>query len=165
MQNTYEKEVEGFITVILVSSCLAGLACRYDGSHKLIDRISELVEQNKAVMVCPELLGGFSTPREPAEIKGGTGEDVLEGKAKVYTRSGEDVTELYVKGAYETLKLAKEIRASAVILKESSPSCGTRMIYDGTFNNRKVNGEGITSSLLRKEGFRVLSEEEWLENL
>ncbi|OPG99233.1 hypothetical protein B2I21_06340, partial [Chryseobacterium mucoviscidosis] len=78
--------------MILVSSCLAGVECRYNGSHSYVEKINKLVEEKKAVMACPELLGGFQTPREPAEIIGGTGEDVLDGKAVIKTQSGNDVT-------------------------------------------------------------------------
>jgi uncharacterized protein YbbK (DUF523 family) len=111
------------IPIILVSSCLAGLEVRYNGTHSLDNKIRKLIEENKAITVCPELLGGFSTPREPAEIIGGNGEDVLDGKAKVVEKTGRDVTELYLKGAYATLKKAKEVEATIVVLKEYSSSC------------------------------------------
>lgn len=126
--------------MILVSSCLGGIECRYNGSHALSEKIRKLVDEKKAVMACPELLGGFSTPREPAEIIGGTGEDVLNGTAKIVTASGEDVTELYMEGAAKTLAYAEEINASAVILKENSPSCGSGFIYNGTFSGKKITG-------------------------
>lgn len=117
------------------------------------------------MMVCPELLGGFSTPREPAEIIGGTGKDVLAGTAKVIERSGRDVTDLYIKGAYQTLEWAKRLDVTCVVLKEFSPSCGTQAIYDGNFANHKVQGEGVTSALLRQEGYEVISEVEFMEQL
>ncbi|WP_141433198.1 DUF523 domain-containing protein [Bacillus sp. 03113] len=146
--------------MILVSSCLAGVECRYNGTHKLVEKIQELVKQEKAMMVCPELLGGFSTPREPAEIVGGTGKDVLTGKARIFSKSGTDVTDLYLKGAYKTLELAKQLGATCVVLKEFSPSCGSQMIYDGSFLNQKESGEGVTAALLRREGYKVISENE-----
>ncbi|MBA4537366.1 DUF523 domain-containing protein [Bacillus aquiflavi] len=146
--------------MLVVSACLAGINCRYDGGHQLIKKINELVEQRKAIVVCPEVLGGLDTPREPAEIVGGSGEDVLDGKAKVINRLGEDVTDSFIKGAYETLKRVKEVGATAVVLKENSPSCGSNMIYNGNFSNEKVSGEGVTAALLRKEGINVLSEAE-----
>nr|MDH3097996.1 DUF523 domain-containing protein [Bacillus velezensis] len=146
--------------MILVSSCLGGIECRYNGSHAASEKIRRLVEEKKAVMVCPELLGGFTTPREPAEIIGGTGEDVLNGTAKIVTASGEDVTALYMDGAEKTLAYAKEIGAATVILKENSPSCGSGFIYDGTFSGKKILGDGITSALLKRAGRRVLSEDE-----
>lgn len=150
--------------MILVSSCLAGLEVRYNGTHSLDHRISKLVGENKAVTICPELLGGFSTPREPAEIVGGDGEDVLDGKAKVVEKSGKDVTELYIKGAYATLEKAKKINATAVVLKENSPSCGSSMIYNGEFKGKKIIGNGVTSALLKRNGLQVLSEEQFIEN-
>ncbi|MCG7380964.1 DUF523 domain-containing protein [Paenibacillus sp. ACRSA] len=149
----------------LVSSCLAGVACRYNGTASLDERIRELMEQDQAKMVCPELLGGFVTPREAAEIIGGTGKDVLNGTAKVIEKGGRDVTDLYIKGAYETLEWARKLAVSCVVLKEYSPSCGTQMIYDGSFDNHKVSGEGVTSALLRQEGFTVISENEFRASL
>ncbi|MCP3776659.1 DUF523 domain-containing protein [Paenibacillus sp. MZ04-78.2] len=145
--------------MILVSSCLAGLEVRYNGTHCLDKKIRELLEDNQAITVCPELLGGFSTPREPAEIVGGSGEDVLDGKAKVVEKSGRDVTELYVKGAYATLRKAKEVEATVVILKEFSPSCGSSMIYNGEFKGKKMVGNGVTTALLKRNGIQVVSEE------
>ncbi|QGH34156.1 DUF523 domain-containing protein [Gracilibacillus salitolerans] len=151
--------------MILVSSCLAGLEVRYNGTHSLDNRISKLVGENKAVTICPELLGGFSTPRDPAEIVGGDGEDVLDGKAKVVEKSGKDVTELYIKGAYATLKKAKKINATIVVLKENSPSCGSSMIYNGEFKDKKIVGTGVTSALLKRNGLQVISEEQFVEDI
>ncbi|WP_127540813.1 DUF523 domain-containing protein [Paenibacillus illinoisensis] len=149
----------------LVSSCLAGVACRYNGTASLDEKIQELVAQEQALMVCPELLGGFSTPREPAEVIGGTGKDVLAGTAQVIERGGRDVTELYIKGAYQTLEWAKRLNVTCIVLKEFSPSCGTQAIYDGNFANHKVQGEGVTSALLRHEGYEVISEFQFMEQL
>lgn len=148
--------------MILVSSCLAGLEVRYNGTHSLDERIKKLVDEQKAVTVCPELLGGFSTPREPAEIVGGDGEDVLDGRARVITKSGQDVTELFLKGAYATLEVAKKIKASLVVLKENSPSCGSSMIYNGEFTGKRMVGNGVTSALLKRNGFQVISEEQFV---
>jgi uncharacterized protein YbbK (DUF523 family) len=149
--------------MILVSSCLAGVKCRYNGTASLDEKIQELVEDKKAMLVCPELLGGFLTPREPAEIIGGNGNDVLDGRAKVIEKSGKDVTDLYIKGAINTLELAASNKASYVVLKEYSPSCGSKMIYDGSFQNKKIAGDGVTSALLKREGIKVISEEELTE--
>ena len=145
--------------MILVSSCLAGLKVRYNGTHRLNDKILNLIEENKAIAVCPELLGGLSTPREPAEIIGGDGKDVLDGNAKVVDRLGRDVTEQYLKGAYDTLKKAQEVQATTIVLKEYSPSCGSSMIYNGNFNGEKMVGNGVTTALLKRNGYRVISEE------
>ncbi|MFE8701621.1 DUF523 domain-containing protein [Cytobacillus sp. FJAT-54145] len=149
--------------MIIVSSCLAGEPCRYNGTASLEEKIQDLVNQKKAIMLCPELLGGFTTPREPAEIVGGTGEDVLNGHARVVERSGADVTEMFMKGAKKTLEMARKLQASCVVLKENSPSCGSQMIYNGEFSNRKVAGEGVTAALLRREGFKVISENQLSE--
>src|SRR5690349_5210353 len=94
--------------MILVSACLAGEECRYDGSHNLVKKIAELVQDGKAIVSCPEVLGGLSTPRVPAEIIGGSGADVLDGKAQVVTKDGVDVTAEFVAGAYKALEYAKE---------------------------------------------------------
>ncbi|MFB7155619.1 MULTISPECIES: DUF523 domain-containing protein [unclassified Lysinibacillus] len=151
--------------MILISSCLAGLKVRYNGTDSLDERIQRLVLENKAVTVCPELMGGFSTPREPAEIVGGDGEDVLDGKAIVVEKSGREVTELYLKGAYATLQKALELSATTVILKEYSPSCGSAMIYNGDFNGTKLVGVGATTALLRRNNIGVFSEEDFFTDI
>ncbi|WP_251551614.1 DUF523 domain-containing protein [Neobacillus muris] len=150
--------------MILVSACLAGLQVRYDGLHCLHNQLRRLVEENQAITICPELLGGFSTQREPAEIIGGTGEDVLVGKAKVVDKSGKDVTQMYIKGAYATLKKAKEVNASIVVLKENSPSCGSSNIYNGEFNGQKIEGMGVTAALLKRNEIKVISEQQFAES-
>ncbi|CAM3792185.1 DUF523 domain-containing protein [Aeromicrobium ponti] len=151
--------------MILVSSCLAGLEVRYNGTHSLENKIRKLVDEKKAVTVCPELLGGFLTPREPAEVTGGDGADVLDGMAKVVEKSGKDVTELYIKGAYAALEQALKINATIVVLKENSPSCGSSLIYNGEFNGKKRAGDGVASALLKRNGFTVISEEQFVNNL
>ncbi len=150
--------------MILISACLAGLNVRYNGTNSLNEKIQKLVLENKAVTICPELMGGFTTPREPAEIVGGNGHDVLDGKARVVERSGRDVTELYLKGANATLQKAREIGATKVVLKEYSPSCGSAMIYNGEFNGTKLVGVGVTTALLQRHGIKVVSEEQFLTN-
>lgn len=151
--------------MILVSSCIAGLEVRYNGTHCLENKISQLIEENKAIPICPELLGGFTTPREPAEIIGGNGEGVLDGKAKVVEKSGRDVTELYIKGAIETLKQAKNVNATVVVLKEYSPSCGSSMIYNGEFIGEKIAGNGVTAALLKRNGLQVISEKQFNDGI
>lgn len=146
--------------MILVSSCLAGYEVRYNATHSVNEIIQQLVQQKKAVAVCPELLGGFSTPRDSAEIVGGDGDDVLNGTARVIEKSGRDVTEMYMDGALITLKKAKEVNAEVIVLKEYSPSCGSAMIYNGEFKGNKRTGNGVTTALLRRNGIRVISEEQ-----
>jgi len=149
----------------LVSSCLAGFAVRYNGADSLEENVRKLLESGEAVAVCRELMGGFVTPREPAEIVGGDGDDVLDGAAQVIERSGADVTESYLRGAQLTLDQAREIGADTVILKENSPSCGSTAIYNGDFAGVKVAGHGVTSALLRRHGIRVLSENNYRKAL
>lgn len=144
---------------------MAGLEVRYNGKHCLEGRILTLIKENKAIAICPELLGGFSTPRLPAEIIGGDGADVLDGKAKVVDQLGRDVSEQYIKGAYDTLKKAQEVKATAIVLKEYSPSCGSSMIYNGEFSGKKTVGNGVTSALLKRNGFTVISEKHLSEYL
>lgn len=151
--------------MILVSACLTGEPVRYDGKSCPNTLLKQLLLNKKAQSLCPELLGGFTTPRLPAEIVGGIGQDVLDGKAKITDSSGLDVTDLYLKGAYRTLEIAQQIKASCVVLKENSPSCGSQKIYNGTFQGEKIVGTGITTALLQRHGFKVISEneiEDWL---
>ena len=148
--------------MILVSACLAGFDVKYNGSHNLNEKIKKWFDEKKAIPICPEVLGGLSIPREPAEIVGGEGEDVLDGHAKVITNNGIDVTEQFMKGANETLKIALDLNATMVILKERSPSCGSSMIYSGEFNGNKIKGAGVTAALLKRNGIQVLSEENFM---
>ena len=154
--------------LIVVSACLAGFEVKYNGSHNLHIKINEWFKEKKAIPVCPEVLAGLSIPREPAEIVGGTGEDVLDGKAKVITKTGKDVTAEFINGAEETLKIVKDARASIIIMKERSPSCGSSMIYNGNFNGEKTAGNGVTAALLKRHGIIVVSEEnyeQFVENI
>ncbi|KMK92415.1 DUF523 domain-containing protein [Rossellomorea marisflavi] len=146
--------------MLVVSACLAGMKVRYNGTDCLEDVIGDMVRSGKAVTVCPEILGGFQTLREPAEIQGGTGEDVLDGTARVLDRSGADVTDQYVAGAAKTLAICRKIGATEIVLKENSPSCGSSMIYNGDFSGEKIPGKGVTTALLRRHGIKVWSEED-----
>lgn len=145
---------------ILVSACLAGRACRFDGSANPDDAVGRLVAEGRAVLVCPEVDGGLGTPRPPAEIVGGDGTDVLEGRARVVTRDGVDVTEAYVKGAERALTAARGAGAATAILKARSPSCGKGGIYDGSFSRALRAGDGVTAALLRAHGITVVTDEE-----
>jgi uncharacterized protein YbbK (DUF523 family) len=145
---------------ILVSACLAGRACRFDGSAAADDAVRRLVAQKRAVLVCPEEAGGLPTPRPPAEIVGGSGEDVLEGRARVVTRDGRDVTPAYLEGAYRTLEVARRTGARGALLKARSPSCGKGHIKDGSFSGRLIAGDGVTAALLRAHGMAVVTEED-----
>ncbi len=145
---------------VLVSACLAGCACRYDGSDNADDRLAELLGSGRAVLVCPEEEGGLGTPRPPAEIVGGDGHDVLEGRARVLTEAGDDVTEAYLDGARRALERARRTGAEAAVLKARSPSCGKGRVYDGSFRGHLGSGDGVTAALLQAHGIRVLTEEE-----
>lgn len=149
--------------VFLVSACLAGCRCRYDQGTKEQAEIVDLIRTGKAVPVCPEQLGGLPTPRLPAEIMGGDGDDVLDGRARVVNRAGEDVTAQFLAGAREVLRLAQAVGATEAVLKERSPSCGAEAIYDGTFTGATVPGAGVTAALLRRHGISVRGDENWQE--
>ncbi len=143
-----------------ISACLAGRACRFDGSSELADEVARLVADGRAILVCPEADGGLPTPRPPAEIVGGDGADVLDGRARVVTKSGEDVTEQYVRGAERALAAAQTAGATSAILKARSPSCGRGAIYDGTFTRNLTAGDGVTAALLSRNGINVTTDEE-----
>ncbi len=147
--------------MLLVSACLAGVKCKYNAGDNYNESVARLVKKGKAVLVCPEQLGGLSTPREPAEILQSSGRNVLLDEAKVITESGQDVTRAFLKGAEETLKIAELVGAKGAILKEGSPSCGSSLIYDGSFKSRKKSGEGVTAALLKIKGYAVCSEEDF----
>jgi uncharacterized protein YbbK (DUF523 family) len=145
---------------ILVSACLAGCECRYDGRANPTRKVSELVAEGRAVQVCPEEDGGLSTPRAPAEIVGGDGHDVLAGRAKVMTVDGRDVTAAYIEGARKALAAALASGAGKAVLKSRSPSCGRGAIYDGTFSRTAKEGDGVTAALLSQNGIEVVTESE-----
>ncbi|MBQ9165843.1 MAG: DUF523 domain-containing protein [Oscillospiraceae bacterium] len=133
---------------ILISACLLGIACRYDGKSKEYNGIRMLMERHQLIPVCPECYGGLPTPRPPAERQGD----------RVCTQAGMDVTAQYEKGAREALKLAEQFGCTWAILKEKSPSCGSGEIYDGTFSRSIIPGDGITAALLKENGIRVVGE-------
>lgn len=135
---------------ILVSACLLGENCRYKGDNCKNDKVVALKNEYDIIPICPEQMGGLSTPRDPAEIVGD----------KIISSAGKDVSNEYNKGAELALKLAKENNVKFCVLKASSPSCGKGIIYDGTFSGKKVNGNGVTVKLLEKNGFKVFTEDE-----
>ncbi len=135
---------------ILVSACLAGCRSRYDGGvPKVVDaHIRRWKAAGRVILFCPETAGGLPTPRDPAEISGGFGQDVLAGRRKVFNCRGEDVTVYFLAGAQRALAAVKLFNIRAAVLKDGSPSCGTTRIYDGTFHHRQVVGQGVTAALL-----------------
>ena len=150
---------------ILVSSCFLGTNCKYNGGNNKNEKILSVVKGIKCTSICPEVLGGLCTPREPAEIVGGDGITVLKGNAKVINSKGQDVTGQFVDGAYRTLQIAQEGDFKQAILKANSPSCGNENIYNGKFNGGKVKGMGVTAALLTLNGITVYSEKENLHGL
>jgi len=156
---------KGGYSMLVISACLAGEKCRYCGDGFDYPALRKLVEEGKARPVCPEVLGGLPVPRDPNEIVGGDGFDVLDGQARVLTNRGADETAAFMRGAAEVLAAVRENGASMAILKERSPSCGSTMIYDGTFNGQRIPGSGCTAALLIREGIRVYSEENYKECL
>lgn len=135
---------------ILVSACLLGTPCRYDGQSKPDERVLKLSKLYKLIPVCPEVEGGLKTPRIPAEIVGD----------KVMRRDGADITESYQRGANYALELAKANNCKVAILKAKSPSCGKDYIYDGTFTKSLIRGDGVCAKLLKNNGIMVLTENE-----
>lgn len=150
---------------ILVSACLLGTNCKYSGGNNLTQKVLELVKEHSLIPVCPEQLGGLTTPRKPCEIQDGDGSKVLEGEAKVLNNAGEDVTEQFVRGAQETLAIAKLYGCTAAILKGNSPSCGFGTIYDGSFSHIIKKGSGVAAQLLENNGLAVATDEDFEEKL
>lgn len=138
------------LSMIGVSSCLAGVKCTFRGNDNLIELIKELVEKKEAIMICPEVLGGLKIPRDPCEI--------IEGR--VVDINGEDKTAQYQLGARRALAILQKNNVDVVLLKAFSPSCGKNKIYDGTFSHTFINGDGITCQLLKKNGITVFNENE-----
>lgn len=141
------------IPKIVVSACLAGIKCKYNGGDNLIPQICEMVENGTAVAICPETLGGLPIPRVPSEIS-----VQPDGSRKVIDRNGRDITANFEKGAQKSLDIAREVHADTVILKQRSPSCGCGQIYDGSFSGKIIEGNGFTAEVLIKNGIKVLSE-------
>ncbi len=135
---------------ILISACLLGASCRYDGRSKPHPEVVELAKRHELVPVCPEQLGGLPTPRMPSERQG----------ERVVTADGTDVTEQYQRGAEEALRLCRLLGCDVAVLKERSPSCGKGQIYDGTFTGTLTVGWGVTAELLRQNGIPVYGESE-----
>lgn len=147
MKETIQEKIP-----VLISACLLGVSCKYNGGNNGIDMelLEELKNHCQLIPVCPEQLGGLTTPRQPSEICG----------SRVCMKNGEDVTMQYEKGAYEALSLANLFGCRCAILKARSPSCGSGEVYDGTFSGTLVSGDGKTAEMLKKNGIRVYSEKE-----
>lgn len=140
---------------ILVSACLRGVPCRFDGQHKASAEIAEAVTGREVVSFCPEVAGGLATPRRPAELVGGDGNDVLDGTARVVEDTGRDVTAEFVDGARRALAAARHRGCTEALLMPRSPSCGRGVVYDGSFAGELVPGDGVTAALLERNGITV----------
>lgn len=148
----FKKRMDEIMDKILVSACLLGAPVRHDGGHKRVD--SDILDRWRAegrlVPACPEEIGGLGTPRPASERRGD----------RVYAKTGEDVTDAFLRGAEAALSLARRHECRFALLKESSPSCGASLIHDGTFQGRKIPGEGVAAAHLRANGIAVFSEDE-----
>ena len=136
--------------MILVSACLCGINCKYNGTNNYNEKIFNLVKDGKAIPICPEQLGGLSTPRIPSEISNN----------RVINKDGIDVTNNFVRGANEVLELCKRLNINKVILKSKSPSCGKGKIYSGNFDGKLVDGNGILTELLLQNNIEVINSDE-----
>lgn len=135
---------------ILVSACLLGVSCKYSGGNNLCPAVAALKDRYQLIPICPEVMGGLSTPRPPAERQGD----------RVINKEGTDVTEQYKRGAEEAAKLGSLFGCRLAVLKSRSPSCGCGVIYDGTFTGTRIPGDGVTVQHLKALGYTVFSEEE-----
>lgn len=133
---------------VLVSACLLGVACRYDGESRSDEAVCALAERYWLIPVCPETMGGLTIPREPCEIVGD----------RVVSRAGSDVTEQYRRGAQRVLSIARKFGCRAALLKEKSPSCGTGTVHNGKFDGGLTDGYGIAAALLKENGVAVFEE-------
>lgn len=145
--------------MFLISACLCGVNCKYSGKNNLNEKCLKLLREGKALLICPEQLGGLSTPRNPAEMQG-SAKDILNGNAKILDNKGNDVTKQFINGAKEALNIARESNITKAILKEGSPSCGSNFVYDGTFSGNKIKGKGILAHLFEEENITIFSDEE-----
>ena len=158
--NDLPPENPAVVTRILVSACLTGQPVRYNGDSRLLTHplLSRWQAEGRLVRVCPELDVGFPVPRPPAEIVGGTGDDVLAGRARVVTITGDDVTAAFLAAADATLATARQHGCRLALLTEGSPSCGRHRIYDGSFTGASRPGTGVTVARLRAAGIEVYAE-------
>lgn len=147
---------------LMISACLIGHRVRYDGGDNLCSdkRLQELILANKVIAFCPEVAAGLPIPRSPAEIQDlQDGLSVLKDKARVLSRDGQDVTAYFVAGAQQMLDLAKKHNIKIAILKARSPSCGSTVIYDGSFSKTLIPGNGVATALLISHGIKVFDED------
>lgn len=151
--------------MLALSACLAGVNCKYNGGNNTREACHKLLNQDNALLLCPEVITSLGCPREAAEIVGaGGGQGVWQGTAQVVTASGQDVSEEFKSGALaclETIKANPELEA--VLLQPRSPSCGVDRIYDGTFSGHLITGDGVFAALLKQHGIPVFDVDKYLE--
>ncbi len=133
--------------LIAVSACLLGVNCKYNGKNNLNYSVIDYLKNKEVILICPEVLGGLTTPRTPSEIQ----ENSL-----VINQFGQDVTENFVLGAKRTLEILHKTNCINVILKDGSPSCGYKNIYDGSFTNKRIKGQGISARYLKENGINII---------
>jgi uncharacterized protein YbbK (DUF523 family) len=152
---------------ILLSACLLGDPVRYDGQSKSLHNtaLDKLLSQDRVIGFCPEVAAGLPVPREPAEIHAGDGAAVIAKLASVKTRDGTDVSEYFLSGAQQALALCRQHGITVAVLTESSPSCGSGRIYDGSFTRNAIAGSGVTAALLAQNGIRIFSQHQLDEAL
>jgi uncharacterized protein YbbK (DUF523 family) len=134
--------------MIVVSGCLVGENCKYNGGNNKNQKVLDFLKGKKYITVCPEMLGNLPCPRYPSEIVG----------EKVINKIGQDVTENFISGGKKALEIALCNKCTSAILKEGSPSCGNNFVYDGSFTNKKIQGQGITAKMFKEMGIEVISE-------
>jgi len=152
---------------ILLSACLLGDPVRYDGQSKTLQSttLDKLLSQDRVISFCPEVAGGLPVPRATAEIHAGDGAAVIAKLASVKTQDGTDVSEYFLSGAQQALALCRQHGITVAVLTESSPSCGSSRIYDGSFTHSTTPGSGVTAALLAQNGVRVFSQHQLDEAL
>jgi len=153
------------MTKILVSACLLGCKVRYDGKDlaQSGSDFNQVIDSNEIIPFCPEVSGGLPIPRIAAEIKDGTGFDVLANKSRIVGKDGSDLTEPFIEGAKLALELCQSEGVQQAILAEASPSCGSSYIYNGQFEGKKIAGQGVTCANLQKHGIKVVSQHQVLQ--
>lgn len=140
---------------IAISACLLGVPCRYDRRCKLNEEAIKIFASNESIAICPEILGGLAIPRSACEIVGGNGKDVLNGKASVEDKDGNNYTDEFVKGARIAVDIIKKLKVRKVYLKSKSPSCGVTKMFDGSFTDKTIKGCGVFAALLKKENIEL----------
>ena len=147
----------------LISACLLGHKVRYDGRDCLVKELVDHLLPDQYVTICPEVSGSLPIPRPAAEIQGGTGLKVLKGLAQVTDIQGQDISTAFIQGAYAALELAQKFQVTHAVLKANSPSCGSKLIYDGSFTGNKIQGDGVTAALFKQHDIEVMTEDEFLQ--